>query len=474
MALISKSNTIAQAVAAALTTACLLGTTTTHAADSDKMNTLPAADGGECYAKVNVPAVYKTEAISTLVKQASEKIEVVPAKFVESSERVLLKAASTKLIPVKPVYAEIEDKVEVMPASRTWVRGGLKSTIPASRGVLADLGDSGVDLDSVEPGSCFYEFHKEAQYDETQERVMVAQATEELLVVPAKFEKSRKQVMIRPATKKLTAVAAEYETVLERVLIEPAHKAWKKGRGPIERIDNSTGEIMCLINVPAQFEEIRQEVVKTAAKTESNMVPASFKSVEIESLAADSTESRIVVPAKYETFTRSKKVADAKLSWLKTAKANKAEHGVATGNIVCHREIPAKYESYKRKVVKTPGSFRSVAVPAEYTTIKVQKLETAASEKRIPVPEVKEELLKRVKVSDARLEWRPVLCETNLTRKVVSEIQRSLNTKGYQAGAVDGVLGRGTMDALEKFQEDENLAQGGLTYPTIKALGVKL
>lgn len=474
MAKLFNSNIIFQAITTALATSCLIAVNTSHAAEGSAFNTLPEASGGECYAKVNVPAVYKSETISAVTREASEKISITPAKYVDATERVMIKEASTKLVPVDAVYEDEEEKVLISPSYRMWVRGSLKSKVPASKGILADIADSGVDLDNVPVGRCYYEYHKPAQFKDIDDRIMVSEATEKLVVVPAKFTPSTKRVMTKAAAKRLKVLPTEYETVTEKVLVEPAHKEWKKGRGPIERIDNSTGEIMCLINVPARYEEIKRQVVKTAARAESSSIPAVFDSIEIEKLSQDATESRIPVPAKYESYIRRTKVSDAVLTWLGTEKADKSENGELTGNVVCHSEIPAEYKTYTRKVVKTAGSFRKVTVPAEYKTVNVKKLAANASEQRTVIPEKKEELIKRVKVSDARLEWRPVLCETNLTKNVVSEIQRALNTKGYKAGAVDGVLGRGTMDALEKFQKDKNLARGGLTYPTISALGVDL
>jgi len=106
--------------------------------------------------------------------------------------------------------------------------------------------------------------------------------------------------------------------------------------------------------------------------------------------------------------------------------------------------------------------------------VTVEKLISQASEQRTPVAAKKREMIRRVKVSDARMEWRPVLCETNMSIDIVRQIQRELNELGYNAGKVDGVLGRGTMRAIESYQEDENLALGGLTYTTLESLGIEV
>jgi hypothetical protein len=48
------------------------------------------------------------------------------------------------------------------------------------------------------------------------------------------------------------------------------------------------------------------------------------------------------------------------------------------------------------------------------------------------------------------------------------ELQAGLNKLGYDAGAVDGIIGRGTRGALQKFQKDKGLVADG--FPTTEML----
>ena len=53
----------------------------------------------------------------------------------------------------------------------------------------------------------------------------------------------------------------------------------------------------------------------------------------------------------------------------------------------------------------------------------------------------------------------------------IYELQDRLGALGYKPGAVDGVLGPRTVDALKKFQGDRNLAvTGNINAETIRAL----
>ena len=61
-----------------------------------------------------------------------------------------------------------------------------------------------------------------------------------------------------------------------------------------------------------------------------------------------------------------------------------------------------------------------------------------------------------------------------MNKEVIAKIQNALNEKGYNAGKADGVLGKGTRNALDKFQRENSLATGGITYETLGALQVVL
>jgi membrane-bound lytic murein transglycosylase B len=57
---------------------------------------------------------------------------------------------------------------------------------------------------------------------------------------------------------------------------------------------------------------------------------------------------------------------------------------------------------------------------------------------------------------------------TMLTQQQAKDMQTALNKLGYNAGAVDGVIGRGTRKALQGFQKDKGLVADG--FPTTEML----
>lgn len=203
--------------------------------------------------------------------------------------------------------------------------------------------------------------------------------------IPPKYETVKEKVLKKPAAEKIELIPAKYEWVTEKVLLKPAHTVWKKGRGPVEKVSDSTGEIMCLV------------------------------------------------------------------------------------------DVPAKYKTVKKRVMVEPPTTKDIEIPAEYKKVKVRKLVEPPRTKVIPIPAEYETVTKKTKISGGNLEWRRILCETNVSPVVVKQLQRSLIKEGYyKPGKIDGIIGWRTINAYKSYQKKNNLATGSLTYETLEKLGVKL
>jgi len=198
-----------------------------------------------------------------------------------------------------------------------------------------------------------------------------------------------------------------------------------------------------------------------------------YKTVKVRKLVTPAQEKRIPIPAEHQQVALRIKVSDAAFSWVATHSEDKPA-GKPTGNQVCLSEIPAKFETLKKQVVKTPAGFVKEDVPAVVETVKVRKLVAKAEEKRSKIPAEFKMVSTRNKVSDERLEWRQVLCDTNMTKDVIVRLQEALIKAGYKPGAADGVMGGATLRAVDAFQQDKGLPRGGLTILTLETLGVKI
>ncbi len=214
-------------------------------------------------------------------------------------------------------------------------------------------------------------------------------------------------MLVKEESEKLIDVPAVYENVSEEILVKPAYTTWKKGRGPIEKVDNATGEIMCLVDVPAEYKTVTKRVMTTPPGT--------------------------------------RKVA-----------------------------IPAEYKVVKKRVMVEAPKMEKITIPAEYKVVKVKKVIETAKEERTTLPAEYQTVSKREIVTEGYMQWRPILCETNASPDLISQVQRALLAKNHNPGPIDGVLGQETMVAVNAFQRSNRLATGQLTIETIKALGVSL
>lgn len=443
------------------------------ATTNDASNALPNARAGECYAKVITPATYKTESQTVTVKEASSKIEIIPAKYEWAEEKVLVKEASKKLIPVPATYVTASEKVLVTPAEKIWTRGSSAKSSRANASIIAGAAANGLNLADAKVGGCYAEYNIPAQYKTETQKVLTSEASSKIEIIPSKYEWSEEKVLIKEASSKLIEIPAMYETVTEKVLVKPATTEWKKGRGPVERLDGSTGEIMCLVEIPAVHKTVTKRVLKSPSSTKKVEIPAEYKVEKVRKLATASQEKKIEIPATYETVTKRVKTSSEKVMWaLKGSSVGGT--GKATGATLCLKEVPAVYKTVKQKKVKTAAATKVVEVPAEYKIIKKRKLASPATEKKIEIPAKTQVVSKKVKVTGESMAWQPVLCETNMTGTTITDIQRALKKAGHNPGTIDGVIGRDTMVAVDSFQRANGLPRGGLTMQTLAKLGIKL
>jgi peptidoglycan hydrolase-like protein with peptidoglycan-binding domain len=123
--------------------------------------------------------------------------------------------------------------------------------------------------------------------------------------------------------------------------------------------------------------------------------------------------------------------------------------------------------------MKTPSTTREVTIPAEYKTVEIQKLVSPAEEKRVQIPAEQQAVTKTVVASEGRIEWQPVLCETNASPELIKSMQLYLRRAGYYSGKIDGKLSARTMVAVRSFQQAKGLPTGQLTIETLQTLGVR-
>ncbi len=445
----------------------------TYANAEDASLTPPNAKAGECYARVVLPAQYEDVEEKVMIKEASEEISIIPAEYGTAEEEIEVIPATKKLTPVPASYKETIETIEVKPAIRTWKTSLKKKAFPVSKEILAAVESAGVDLNSAQPGDCYKEYFTPRKFTIVAEDILVRNEHNETEVIAPEFEIVEKTIVVKPASKEVVEVAAVYEETEEQILVEAEKTVWKKGQNPAQKLSGATGEIMCLVKVPAKYKTIKKRVLKTPATTKVVEVPEETKVIKVKKLVSDTQLKNVPMPALYETIEKTVVENNATFSWISTK--NKVEAGLKyTGHQICLTEEPAKTKKITKIVLDTPASVQEEAVPATNEIVAVQKLVAEAKEVKTPIEAEYKMMTKRKKVSATHVGWKRILCQTNMNKNVIAKIQAALNEKGYSAGKADGVLGRGTKNALDKFQRDSSLATGGITYETLDALSIEL
>jgi len=435
--------------------------------------TPPDAKAGECYAKVMSPAKFETVAEQVLVKEAGEAISIVPAEYEVVEQEVEVIPSSKKIIPVPATYKDVTETIEVQPASRTWKTSLGKKALVVNQVMLDAIKTQGVDLDAATPNACFKETYKPATYKVETEEILVQNERNITEVVPAEFETKEEQVEVVPATKEVVQIEAVYETVEEKVLIEEEKTVWKKGKNPAQKLSGATGDIMCLVKIPAKYKTVQKQVLKSPARTEVKEIPAVIETIAVQKIIAEPTVKHTLIPAVYEKIEKKTLETPAEFKWV-SADTELEEGWKESGKQICLVETPAVTKEITKTVIDTPANIEEEVIPATFELVKVKKLVAEAKELKTPIEAEYKTIEKSKKVIDSSIAWERILCQTNMTKDVIRKIQTGLNEKSYSVGKPDGILGRGTRNAIERFQKDNSLSTGGITYETLNALNIEL
>ena len=192
-----------------------------------------------------------------------------------------------------------------------------------------------------------------AKYEWVEERVLIEPEHEEVVgYEPATYKTQTERIEVKPASYRLEVVPAVYEPVTEQVLVREARKVWKPSQGRIygnalkdssgeriTQIDARTGELMCLVEDPAQYRTVTKRILKIPATTRRvempaeyktvtkkmidqppkpivKVVPAKYEIVRVRKLVEPAQERVIDIPAEYTIVTKSVQVSEGQLTWM--------------------------------------------------------------------------------------------------------------------------------------------------------------
>jgi hypothetical protein len=197
---------------------------------------------------------------------------------------------------------------------------------------------------NAKPGECYARVYISPKYKTVSKQVLVQAATEEIKILPAKYEMAEKQVMVTEASSEYKEIPAVYKWVTEKILVKEAHTIWKKGRGNIEKIDNATGEVMCMVHVPPTYKTVKKRIMVSPARIEEIKKPAVYKTIKYKKMIHPPEKQVVPIPAQYKTITKKVKITEGQMIWQRT---------MCETNI--DRNLVLKIQRYLRKDRYNPG-----------------------------------------------------------------------------------------------------------------------
>ena len=198
-----------------------------------------------------------------------------------------------------------------------------------------------------------------AEFQTVKEKCLVKEAYQKMEVVPAVWETVEEKVLVRPAYRRAIETPALYDTVTETILVKPAYSTWKPGASTnIQKIDEKTGEVYCLVEIPAEYKTQTKQVLRTAASVRYEDVPAEYATVAKTVLKTAETTKTIDVPAEY--------VEKEVVKMVRGPQAKRIA-------------VPAEYTELDGKVLASSGSeeWHQILCVDNATTAKVTEIQNA-------------------------------------------------------------------------------------------------
>lgn len=210
-----------------------------------------------------------------------------------------------------------------------------------------------------------------AVYETVTEQRLVKEGATVYKTIPAVYETVTETIEVEPAREEKVVIPAQYETYTEQVLVREAYTTWKPGAGlygrggtvdsgtmPVGADAVATGELLCMVEIPAQYETVTRTRLVSAEATDIRVIPAVTKTVTKQVVVEPARIVEETVPAEYETVTVQRLVSA------------EAEERI---------DIPATYKTVEKRIVTGGGGleWREVLCDTNTTTAKIREIQTA-------------------------------------------------------------------------------------------------
>lgn len=270
-----------------------------------------------------------------------------------------------------------------------------------------------------------------------------------------------------------------------------------KPRAVEQTLDITVKDAHTTIQVtPAEIRRGYKQVVTREGTLTYRIEPPIYKAVREQVLVRPEVTRFVVTPALYASRPKAITVQEAKtvLERCRAGGTRHDRHQAATA--LCAREDaakqevvqvqeliepestrveiePAEYQTVTRQVVEQPARVVEVTLEPQVASIAVEDVMTPSQTRQVEVPAETQAMAVTTYEGEPRMVMRRALCDADITQDLIFSLQTQLHQRGYQTGAIDGLLGERTLQALRDYQVDTGLAVGAVTVESLEHLGIR-
>lgn len=279
----------------------------------------------------------------------------------------------------------------------------------------------------------------------------------------AKYVTKSKRVILQKATSKRVLVRApQYRWVNKKVLVR---KASYKTRV-----------------IPAKYKTVaKKRILLRPAKSIRTLVPAVYRTVKQKIRVAPALYKTVKTAARYKTQNYRQKPATARYVWKSTrGNVNKLQSPTSKSAGTLSARTPQRQSLVNKSIARLDEESGYMKLDSNYNhAIRVTNTRVKNISKDVLLLLDQVKLKKTSKIKNKKYSHRIKKSKRHLNRaekkrQLVIRIQKSLKSRGFYIGSVDGKLGAKTAAALEAFQNRYGLEVGKLDKKTFHALGLKL
>jgi hypothetical protein len=185
--------------------------------------------------------------------------------------------------------------------------------------------------------------------------VKVADAYVEYEIIPAKFGEVTESIEVERERVEVENLPATYRTETKRVKTKEATQQWNPACASVIAEDASAVPPSCLLETPAEYQEVSRELVETPARTVKKIIPGKTQTVIRKVLLEPAQVIRKEVPAVYES--------------IKLTRVEQAVRVVATPGTEQSQSLPSSRKIQAERFLKMPALCEDNLDAAEITQL---------------------------------------------------------------------------------------------------------